>query len=122
MDTQSFRTFSIQNIADDVNLVKLKEKRIYLKTSDQFREETQTFLQNCCNNIIVDLSQVNVMNSVGLGVLIAMQNEMDKRSGELFLVGLQPLMEDIFTRMRLQNLFNIEPDLATALAKLKNPE
>lgn len=115
MSTQPYSTFTVSSVGQNIALIKIHEKRIYLKMSDQFREEMQRFLGTPAQRVIVDLSQVSVMNSVGLGVLIALQNELDKRSGQLCLVGLQPLMEEIFTRMRLEYLFKIAPTVEAAL-------
>ena len=113
----AFKTFHVE-YQNDIAIVKLQEKRIYMKKSDQFREEANQFLEKGDKQIIVDLSGVNVMNSAGLGVLIAMQTEIDKRKGRLTIVGLQPLMQEIFTRMRLEELFELEESVEKALEKM----
>ncbi|RMD94984.1 MAG: anti-sigma factor antagonist [Calditrichaeota bacterium] len=104
---------------NDVAILTLQERRIYMNKSEQLREELTHFLHRGDKKIVVDLSKVNVMNSAGLGALIALQNEVDKRKGQLIIAGLQPLMQEIFDRMRLEQLFKIEKDVPAALRALQ---
>ncbi len=115
----TYKTFALEK-QHDIAILKVRERRIYMNVSDQFRDEVRKFLDQNFKKVIVDLSQVSVMNSTGIGVLIALQSAIEKDNGRLKLVGLQPLMQDIFQRMRLEELFDIEEDMQKALQSLQN--
>ena len=114
----TYKTFALEK-QHDIAILKVRERRIYMNVSDQFRDEVRKFLDQNFKKVIVDLSQVSVMNSTGIGVLIALQSAIEKDNGRLKLVGLQPLMQDIFQRMRLEELFDIEEDMQKALQSLQ---
>lgn len=118
MNEQNFETISVE-YQDDVAIVAIREKRIYMQRAEKFRDEIGRFLSANPQHIIVDLSDVSVMNSAALGVLIALQNDQETRQGKLSLVGLQPLMEEIFNRMRLELLFDIDKSVGNAMKKIR---
>ncbi len=119
---QNYTIFSLTK-RNDIPILEVQEKRIYMHYSDDFRDEVMRLLEDeSIDAMIIDLSKVSIMNSAGLGVLIAVQHEMDKRKGKLWIVGLQPLMREIFERMKLPLLFEIGDSVDSALAALIPPE
>jgi len=60
------------------------------------------------------MSNVEVINSSGLGVLILLYDKQKKNEGKLVLCGLSMLLQEIFERMRLHTLFQIESSLPDA--------
>lgn len=101
--------FQTINVAEHENelLITVLEKRIYLGVTDIFSEEMNQALTSDTANFTIDMSNVSVMNSSGIGVLIKARDEISKRGKTLKLRNLQPLMKDIFDRMRLDTLFDI---------------
>lgn len=99
----------------DKAIVTINEKRIYLGITDMFREDMLSVLENDFSELVVNLEHVAVMNSAGLGVLIMAQDTIKKRGRKIKLTNLQPLMLDIFSRMRLDTLFEIYDDMNEAL-------
>ena len=97
-------------------IVTIQEKRIYLGITDLFREDMLSVLENDFNELVINLEHVAVMNSAGLGVLIMAQDTIKKRGGRIKLTQLQPLMQDIFSRMRLDTLFEIFDSVDEALS------
>ena len=112
MDFKTIKVDFEQNKA----IVTINEKRIYLGITDLLRDDMVSVLDQDFNELIINLEQVAVMNSAGLGVLIMAQDTMKKRGGIIKLTNLQPLMQDIFARMRLDTLFEIFDDKNEALA------
>ena len=109
-----FKTIDVKKEQDKL-IVKVLEKRIYLGITDVFREEVQTLLKEDSTEIIFDLGNVSVMNSSGFGVLIMARDTITKRGGSVKLANLQNLMQEIFTRMRLDTLFPIYSNVEEAL-------
>ena len=101
----------------DRAIVTIQEKRIYLGITDLFRDDMLSVLDQDFNELIVNLEHVAVMNSAGLGVLIMAQDTIKKRGGKIKLTNLQPLMLDIFSRMRLDTLFEMYDTIDEAIAK-----
>lgn len=97
-------------------IVHVNEKRIYLGITDMFREDMLSALENDFNELVVNLEQVAVMNSAGLGVLIMAQDIIKKRNGRIKLTNLQPLMQEIFSRMKLDTLFEMYDTMDEALS------
>ncbi len=100
------KTLTIKK-SDNRIIVNITEKRIYLGITDIFREEIISVVENTFDEMIINLENVAVMNSAGLGVLIMARDKIKKNDGRIKLSNLQPLMQDIFSRMRLDTLFEI---------------
>lgn len=114
----SYKT--IEPIQDgDITIIKVIQKRIFLEISDQFRDEVVSVIDDGGTKIIFDLSQVHVMNSSGLGVLMLARDKIEKRNGKIVVCCLMPLMEEIFTRMRFTHFFDVTKDLTGAFEKIK---
>ena len=102
----TYKTISVRD-QDQYKIVEVVEKRVYLTVTEIFKEELLSVVEQGNLKIIVDLNQVDVMNSSGLGVLILLRDILKKRGGVVKLTNLQPLLLDIFSRMKLDILFQV---------------
>lgn len=68
--------------------------------------------------IIVDLSDVPIMNSSGLGSLIAMMKKVQTASGRLALTGVNDRLMNLLRITKLMNIFSIYPSRDEALTYL----
>lgn len=109
-DSEVIMSYQTLTVIEKENslLIKILEKRIYLGVTDIFAEELNKALDRDFENLILDLENVSVMNSSGIGVLIKVRDELSKKGKKIKIVNLQPLMTDIFTRMRLDTLFEFD--------------
>lgn len=114
----AYATVSVE-IGEGITVIRVLPQRVFLKTSEQFREEIIRVLDGDALKVIIDLSRVNMMNSAGLGVLILARDKMLKRGGTLVVCGLLNMMQEIFARMHLDSYFMLRPDCETALADLR---
>lgn len=103
----------------DVTIIKVVERRIFLHIADDFRNEVLSVIDNGVQKVIIDLCNVNVMNSSGLGVLMLVRDKVDKQKGRLIICGLQPIMSEIFYRMHLDTFFVVTRDQEEALLKIQ---
>lgn len=69
---------------------------------------------------IVDLSAIQYMQSSDIGVLITLKRRVDARKGKVVLTNLDPFIFDILRTMRIDKIFTITPDMASALAAVMN--
>jgi anti-anti-sigma factor len=92
---------------DELAIVEVLARRIYLHVVEEFREELHDVLSNTTGGVLLNFGKVSVMNSAGLGVLISLQDQLQKQERKLVITSLQPLMQEIFGRMRLETLITV---------------
>jgi anti-sigma B factor antagonist len=68
--------------------------------------------------IIVDMSNLDFVDSAGIGALVAFLRKADENQIRLCLCGLKPAVRDVFLRCRLHRVFEIFPHLEQALGAL----
>jgi anti-anti-sigma factor len=68
------------------------------------------------NNIIVDLSQTNYINSGGLRCLVSAWRKARQNEGNVWLCGLNGRLQEIFSMVGFDKVFQIYPSLAAAQA------
>jgi len=100
-------------------IIRLKHRRVYQDVVSLFKEQVLELLDQGHNKIVFDLSMVEVMNSSGLGILILLQDRLDKQKGSLILTGLNPIMEQLFNQMKLETLFKVTKSEIEALELLQ---
>lgn len=66
------------------------------------------------HRIVLDLSQVGLISSAGLGMIITLDKECKKHKGKLVLSGLSEELRKIFEVTRLLKLFATAPDREAA--------
>jgi anti-anti-sigma factor len=69
----------------------------------------------------IDLSDVNYLASSEIGFLVSLKRRIDRRQGKAVLFGVSTSILDIFGAMNLTRIFDIAPDLSSALAQLGSP-
>ena len=72
-----------------------------------FREKTLRYLEQGYQDFAVHLTQVNEINSTGLGALINLQKRIHQNGGQVVLYGLQGNVWTAFQRTRLHKAFQI---------------
>lgn len=117
----TYSTLSLRH-SDETTIVEVLSRRIYLKVVEEFREELNDILKNTSGALLLDLGKVSVMNSAGLGVIIAAQDYMQKNQRPFVVANLQPLMQEIFNRMQLGTLITTTSSVTDGLMQLQEPQ
>ena len=71
--------------------------------------------------VVLDLTDVNVMSSMGLGFCIDLRNRAHKLKAKTFVVGMNRELRELFSMMKVERLFNLvstRDDLDKALRNL----
>jgi anti-sigma B factor antagonist len=84
---------------------------------DRFRQRIKEIVNQGGKHIIVDLSQVNHINSCGLGSLVCGLVAAKKAGGELVLMSPGDKVQHLFELTKLNTVFHIFPTVASALAQ-----
>jgi anti-sigma B factor antagonist len=76
---------------------------------DDLRQKFKDWYQanSGLKNVVVDLGQVGMVDSAGLGVLIAFLKQVSERQGELRLADIQKRVRMVFEITRTNRLFDI---------------
>lgn len=75
---------------------------------DDFREKIKEMIKNGHNSITLDMNNVDLIDSTGIGFLAATYNSLSKNGGSLRIIGLSEEMYSFFTSLRLNSYFKIE--------------
>ncbi len=87
-----------------------------MEVSDQVRHCLVGLSQEMVRMIVLDLSDLDFIDSNGLGGIIAAHLKSRHHRGTLRVVNPNPAIRDLLAVTRLTQLFTIYPDVATAVA------
>jgi anti-anti-sigma factor len=98
--------------------------RIDHNSATEFEAELKPYLDDCVGDqgqIVLDLSGVDYMSSVGLRVLMIAAKQARKQQGKVVICGLGPTLREIFEISRFDQVFTLYDDVRTSLEML-SPE
>lgn len=114
-------------MASEFNLVtEIKDNCIVINTSGYINnnggqkivDEFNKHNLNGINNIVLNLAQSNVVNSIGISFLIEILEKLNQSSGKLIFINLDPSIEKTFTIMGLFQFAKKADNLDEALKLL----
>jgi anti-sigma B factor antagonist len=76
--------------------------------ASEFRSKLQELIQESPKILVIDLSGVEMVDSVGIGIIIATHNSLNKSGGKLRVTNVADDILTLFTTMRLNHHFTIE--------------
>ena len=92
------------------------EGEIDLHISAEVAESLRTMIEKKPKIVVVDLAKVTYLDSSGLAVLIEGMQNVQKYGGKFILANVQESVQHIFDIARLDQVFQIFPDIDSALA------
>jgi anti-sigma B factor antagonist len=102
------------DISDNTALVSISGE-VDLYSSPTVRKEILNLTKKKIPTILVDLKEVNYMDSSGVATLIEGLQLSNKYDGRFALVGLNPNVREVFELTRLDKIFDIYKDVDSAL-------
>ncbi len=93
---------------------------IYLEDAAVLLENLLGFIDRGHATFFIDLSEVDYIDSSGLGTLITIQKRARKNEGSVTIQGLNGLVKELFTLTRVDKFFNLPKDANNP--ELKMPE
>ena len=98
-------------------VLSLKEERIDAHNSGELKDLFFKVLEEeAGRDLVIDLDQVQFIDSSGLGALLSGLKNVGPRSSGFILAGLQPRVRSMFELTRLHRVFDIYPNLVEALS------
>lgn len=94
----------------DVLVVSVRERRIDAAVVILFKEEMRGIIDGSTQRVILDLSQVEFLDSSGLGAVVSVMKHMGPER-KLELARLTPTVQKVFRLTRMDSVFTIHPAL-----------
>lgn len=92
-------------LIDDVDVLRITG-RIDLVTSNTLKDTVREHLHRQRRNLVLNLEQVDFINSSGLGSLVSILKDVRLAGGSLVLSNLAPYVQEIFDITQLSNVFD----------------
>ncbi len=86
----------------------IPDKDLIASTADDFYAELCVLIKESPKDVIIDLNEVKGIDSIGIGVLIAMHNSLNKSGGKLRVINANKDIYNLFNTMRLNLHFSVE--------------
>jgi len=99
---------------EDVSVVEVRG-RLTSFESRAFQQMIQTLLKQGHNNIVLNLTALEYLDSSGVGELVRNYLSVVKKGGAMKVVGLAPKIEEVLKITQLYQVFPEFPDEASAL-------
>ncbi len=97
-------------------VVTVNESRIDASVAIQFKDRMREETEGGCAHIILDLEQVDFIDSSGLGAIVAAMKQLGKEK-KLDLSSLSTNVDKVFRLTRMDTVFKIHPSLEDALSR-----
>ena len=100
-----------------LQIVTVQGQRIDAAVALAFKDRMRAITEGGTNTVLLDLNQVQFIDSSGLGAIVAaMKNLSPER--KLVLAGLTPTVDKVFKLTRMDSVFGVFPTIEAALADL----
>ncbi len=83
------------------------EHDIVSSTAKEFREELRELIENEAKDLVIDMTGVEMVDSVGLGVFIVTQNGLSKINGKLTVTNVSHNIFNLFKTMGMNRQFEV---------------
>ncbi len=104
-------------IEGNCQLVKLEDSRLDAQAAVDFKAHMDRCLEHEQENIIIDLSEVDFIDSSGLGAMVSVLKRVGSK-GSLVLTGVNEKTRKIFELTRMDRVFDIQQSPEDALKVL----
>lgn len=94
---------------------------IHVSTAQEFAQRLDEAISQDATAIVLDLTEVEFIDSTGLSVLLTGLRSVTLRGGRLALAISNPTVLRLFEITRLDTTFDIEPTLGDALQRVATP-
>jgi anti-sigma B factor antagonist len=107
-----------QTVVDNVTIIAVSGKIDAITSNDlEIAINDQIYQNN--NKIVIDLTEVNYISSIGLRILLIALKKVKLRQGDLKLASLQPFVREVFDTTGLTKIISIYPNQEEAIKEMK---
>lgn len=113
--------FSTQMI-DDVAILFVSGKLMGGNETTEVQEYVKGLIADKIKKVIIDLSGVKWLNSLGIVMLLSSYTLLQNSGGSLKLAGALDSVSHVFMTTKLNTIFGLYPSVSQALSSFKGPE
>lgn len=84
---------------------------IVSSVADEIKAELYLLVEQAPDELVVDLSGIKMVDSMGIGVLISIYNSLSKAGGKLKIINASEYIYNIFVTMRLTYHFSVKKQI-----------
>lgn len=106
--------FEIDNQKDYATL-KLKGKLIQLEHTDNLKNSIDPLLENGQANYLLDMDELDYINSSGLNSLVSILTKSRNKGGETVIINVSDKIKELFLITKLNTVFSVEDNLEAAI-------
>ena len=96
-----------QIIRENNRIILKPQQNVVVPATDTLRQELKNLVSEGTEELIVDLTGVDIIDSTGLGLLIAAHNSLKKTGGKLVVTNTTADIRELFKCMRLDKHFTV---------------
>jgi anti-anti-sigma factor len=93
---------------DGTQVIVKPGRDVVASMANEFRAELNSQIQESPKELVIDLAGVEMVDSVGIGVIIATHNSLDQKGGKLRVINIADDIYGLFSTMRLDRHFSVE--------------
>ncbi len=108
-------TASIRQV-DEVTIIDLSGQIKLGEGSSVLRDTVKDLLSKGARKILLNLAEINYIDSAGIGELVSAHTSVCNQGGEMKLLQLTKRVHDLLQIMKLYSVFQVADDEASALA------
>lgn len=108
------------NDADDIQIILFKGKLMANHLAEDLLSEIDGLVRNNHNQFILDLSELEYMNSSGLNTFIHILTKARNAGGEAIIAHLSDTVSKLLVTTKLTTVFKISKNTETALQEMKS--
>lgn len=102
--------------ADGTIVVELAGKMMGGSEAVPFHTLVKDAVESGCNSAVIDMTNVDWLNSWGVGQLVSIYTTLKHRGGHLILSGCSPKVMTVLKLTKFDSVFSFEQDVAAAVA------
>ncbi|MBU1298828.1 MAG: STAS domain-containing protein [Bacteroidetes bacterium] len=102
-----------------VGIIEVKSSLINEEEIALLKDAVSDFIEQGIKRVIIDLSKVNLINSIGIGALISAYTNFSRNGGEILLSGVNKSIKNIFIITKLSTVFEIYDKTEEAINKFQ---
>jgi anti-sigma B factor antagonist len=122
---QMLRRISADQVEDNLVIRVITSHLLDEQAEETRRELAAVIKEYRPRGVVLDLGQVTMISSMGVGIIISLIKRVREHGGELTLVHLSSIVEQVFKLCSLisgeegEGVFDVHPNTETALAALR---
>jgi len=108
-----------RQVYDDAVLISVQESRIDAAIAIQFKDKLRELADDGPHRVVMDMTEVNFLDSSGLGALVATMKQLGKERS-LELTSLSPSVQKVFRLTHMDSVFTVHKHNSDAISDLRN--